>query len=40
VCPKFVKDFDRALSKYGLFDLFSAIKHIKKRNSNKFDDGI
>jgi hypothetical protein len=30
VCPKFVKDFDKALSKYCLFDLFSAIKHKRK----------
>jgi hypothetical protein len=40
VCTKFGKDFDKALSKYGLFDLFSAVKHIKKRNSKKFDNGI
>jgi hypothetical protein len=26
----FVKDFDKALSKYCLFDLFSAIKHKRK----------
>ena len=26
MCPNFVKDFDKALSKYCLFDLFSAIK--------------
>jgi hypothetical protein len=30
VCPNFVKDFDKALSKYRLFDLFSAIKHKTK----------
>jgi hypothetical protein len=27
VCPNFIKDFDKVLSKYCLFDLFSAIKH-------------
>jgi hypothetical protein len=36
VCPKFVKDFDKALSKYCLFDLFSAIKHKRK----EIDNGI
>ena len=30
VCPKFVIDFDKALSKYCLFDLLSAIKHKRK----------
>ena len=30
VCPKFVKDFDIDLSKYCLFDLFSAIMHKRK----------
>jgi hypothetical protein len=36
VRPNFVKYFDKALSKYCLFDLFSAIKHKRKeirRNS-------
>jgi hypothetical protein len=42
MCPNFVEDFDKALSKYCVFDLFSAIKHIKlnKRNSKKFDNTI
>jgi hypothetical protein len=35
VCPNFVKDFDKALSKYFLFDLLSAIKHIKQK---KFEE--
>jgi hypothetical protein len=35
VCPNFVKDFDKALSKYCVFDLFSAIKHIKQK---KFEE--
>jgi hypothetical protein len=30
MCPKSIKDFDKALSKYCLFDLFSAIKHKRK----------
>jgi hypothetical protein len=33
--PNFVKDFDKALSKYCVFDLFSAIKHIKQK---KFEE--
>jgi hypothetical protein len=39
VCPKFVIDFDKALSKYCLFDLFSAIKH-KKKKFEEIDIGI
>jgi hypothetical protein len=35
----FVKDFDKALSKYCLFDLFSAIKHKRKeiRRNRQWD---
>jgi hypothetical protein len=40
VCPKFVKDFDKALSKYCLFDLFSAVKHIKEKKFEEIDNGI
>jgi hypothetical protein len=44
VCPNFVKDFDKALSKYCLFDLFSAIKQKRKeirRNSiMEFDTSV
>jgi hypothetical protein len=40
VCPKFVKDFDKALSKYCLFDLFSAIKHKRKMKFEEIDNGI
>jgi hypothetical protein len=36
VYPNFVEDFDKALSKYCVFDLFPAIKHIKQR---KFEAG-
>jgi hypothetical protein len=41
VCPKFVKGFDKALSKYCLFDLFSAIKHsLKEKKFEEIDNGI
>ena len=40
MCPKFVKDFDKALSKYCLFDLFSAILSIKVKKFEEIDNGI